>query len=36
MVNRDQLIELGLRGRVRFDPDGDHGRAALQYVAKGQ
>ena len=32
----DQVIELGLRGDVRFDPDSDHDRTALQYVAKGQ
>jgi hypothetical protein len=35
-VNRDQVIEVGLRGHVRFDPDSDHDRTALQYVAKGQ
>jgi hypothetical protein len=35
-VNRDQVIELGLRGHVRFDPDSDHGLTTMQYVAKGQ
>jgi hypothetical protein len=25
----------GLRADVRFDPDSDRDRAALQYVAKG-
>jgi hypothetical protein len=33
-VNRDQVIEIGLQGHVRFDPDSDHDRTALQYVAK--
>jgi hypothetical protein len=32
----DQVIELGLRGDVRFDPNSDHDRTALRYVAKGQ
>jgi hypothetical protein len=35
-VNRDQVIEVGSRGHVRFDPDSDHDRTALQYVATGQ
>jgi hypothetical protein len=29
----DQVIDLGLRADVRFDPDSDHDRPALQYVA---
>jgi hypothetical protein len=33
--NRDQVIELGLRGHFRFDPDSDRNRTALQYGAKG-
>jgi hypothetical protein len=29
-----QVIELGLRVDVRFDPESDNGRPALQYVAR--
>jgi hypothetical protein len=32
----DQVIELGLRADVRFDPESNQNRAATQYVAKGQ
>ena len=32
----DRVIELSLRVDVRFDPESDHDRAALQYLAKGQ
>jgi hypothetical protein len=34
VVISDRVIELGLRAHVRFDPESDHGRTALQYVAK--
>jgi hypothetical protein len=30
-----QVIELGQRADVRFDPESDRDRAAAQYVAKG-
>jgi hypothetical protein len=32
----DQVIELGETADVRFDPDSNHDRTALQYLAKGQ
>jgi hypothetical protein len=31
----DRVIEPSLQIDVRFDPDSDRGRTALQYVAKG-
>jgi hypothetical protein len=31
----DQVIELSLRGDVRFDPESDQDHAATQYVAMG-
>jgi hypothetical protein len=31
----DRVIERSLQIDVRFDPDSDRGRTALQYVAKG-
>jgi hypothetical protein len=31
----DQVVELSLRVDVRFDPESDQDRAAMQYVAMG-